>query len=131
MTPIKTPDVPAPEDFATAEAAVARLEELYETATAYLCKEFSRVLEHGAPGHRIRAFYPEIRLTTSSFAQVDTRLSFGHVAEPGTHKATVTRPDLFKKLPDPANRAVDPQPCPARDHRRVEHTDSCAFRRRQ
>ena len=96
MTKIDTPDIPAPEEFDSAEAAVARLEELYETATEFLCKRFSQVLERGAPGHRIRAFYPEIRLTTTSFAQVDTRLSFGHVAMPGTYTATVTRPDLFR-----------------------------------
>ena len=95
MTKIDTADIPAPEEFHTAEAAVARLEELYETATVFLCKRFSQVLEHGAPGHRIRAFYPEIRLTTTSFAQVDTRLSFGHVAVPGTHTATITQPGLL------------------------------------
>ncbi len=96
MTHIDTPDIPAPEEFHSAEAAVARLEELYATATSFLCKRFSHVLADGAPAHRIRAFYPEIRLTTTSFAQVDTRLSFGHVAIPGTHAATVTRPDLFR-----------------------------------
>ncbi len=96
MTQIDTPDIPAPEEFHSAEAAVARLEELYATATSFLCKRFSHVLASGAPTHRIRAFYPEIRLTTTSFAQVDTRLSFGHVAIPGTHASTITRPDLFR-----------------------------------
>ena len=96
MTPFDSPDVPAPEEFDNAEAAVARLQELYDTATAYLCKRFSQALASGAPQKRIRAFYPEIRLTTTSFAHVDTRLSFGHIAVPGTHTATVTRPDLFR-----------------------------------
>jgi len=96
MTDIDTPDIPGPEEFHSAEAAVARLEELYETATAYLCKRFKQVLASGAPDRRVRAFYPEIRITTTSFAQVDTRLSFGHIALPGTHSASVTRPDLFR-----------------------------------
>lgn len=96
MTHIDTPDIPPPEEFQSAEAAVARLEELYQTATTFLCKRFAQVLASGAPKKRIRAFYPEIRLTTTSFAQVDTRLSFGHIAVPGTHTATVTRPDLFR-----------------------------------
>jgi hypothetical protein len=38
---------------------------------------------------------PEIRITTTTYSQVDTRLAFGHVAEPGTYMTTVTRPDLF------------------------------------
>ena len=40
-------------------------------------------------------FYPEIRLTTTSHAQKDSRLSFGHVSAPGTYASTITRPDLF------------------------------------
>ncbi|KAG1713769.1 DNA-binding protein HU-beta 2 [Nymphon striatum] len=48
------------------------------------------------PDTRFRAFYPEIRITTSTYAQTDSRLSFGHVAGPGTYSTTVTRPDLFE-----------------------------------
>jgi AMP nucleosidase len=54
------------------------------------------VLSEGGGEARYRAFYPEVRITTTSFAQIDSRLSFGHVAEPGTYVATVTRPDLFR-----------------------------------
>jgi len=96
MTDLDTPDIRDAEEFDTAQAAVDRLEALYSTATEFLCKRFADVLAHGAPSRRIRAYYPEIRLTTTSFAQVDTRLSFGHVAVPGTHTATITRPDLFR-----------------------------------
>ncbi|WP_170334466.1 AMP nucleosidase [Ruegeria arenilitoris] len=96
MTIIKTPDVPTPEKFTDPAAAVARLEELYEKATQFLCDSFAKAMEQGAPAERYRAFYPEIRIKTSSYAQVDSRLSFGHVSEPGTHVTTVTRPDLFR-----------------------------------
>jgi AMP nucleosidase len=90
------PDLPAPETFTDATAAVDRLQELYASATDYICGEFARAMQKGAPDCRIRAYYPEIRITTSSFAQVDSRLSFGHVSSPGTHATTVTRPDLFR-----------------------------------
>ncbi|MGR3761155.1 AMP nucleosidase [Roseobacteraceae bacterium NS-SX3] len=97
MTTLKTPDHPAPEAFTDAEEAVARLELLYAQATGFLCDEFVRAMAEGAPDNqRIRAFYPEIRITTATFAQVDTRLSFGHVSSPGTYATTVTRPDLFR-----------------------------------
>ena len=94
--PVHSPAVPAAESFTDAKAAVARLEELYTVATTYLCDQFRRALRKGPDGHRIRAFYPEVRVTTTSFAQVDSRLSFGHVSEPGVHAATITRPDLFR-----------------------------------
>ena len=89
---------PAPrahESFTDAKAAVARLQELYTEATAFLVQKFSETVKNGRPGMRIRAFYPEIRLTVVSFDKVDSRLSFGHVSSPGTYATTVTRPDLF------------------------------------
>ncbi len=95
MSEIDLPEMPPAETFSDPAAAVARLTELYETATRHLCAGFARAMHEGAPRGRIRAFYPEIRFTTSTFAQVDSRLSFGHVSAPGTYATTVTRPDLF------------------------------------
>ncbi len=92
---LKTPDVPAPEAFDDPAAAVARLQELYTDAVEFLCQNFQKVLSGGAATARYRAFYPEIRLTTTSYAAADSRLSFGHVIEPGVYATTVTRPDLF------------------------------------
>jgi AMP nucleosidase len=82
--------------FTDAEAAVARLEQLYAEATSFLARQFNEVVAKGRPSTRIRAFYPEIRLTVSSFEKTDSRLSFGHVASPGTYATTITRPDLFR-----------------------------------
>ncbi|MFP7570905.1 AMP nucleosidase [Marivita sp. S2033] len=94
---ILSPETPAPEQFDNAKAAVSRLRELYDLASDFLCKAFQTAMEDGHPGVRYRAFYPEIRITTTSFAKIDSRLSFGHVSHPGTHTATITRPDLFAK----------------------------------
>ncbi len=93
---IQTPDMPEPASFKDAAAAVARLEELYDIATAFLRTSFQKAMDDNYPTARFRAFYPEIRLTTTSYAQVDTRLSFGHVSAPGTYASTITRPDLFR-----------------------------------
>ena len=89
-------EIPA-ESFTDAAKAVDRLEELYKAATDFLCDAFTKSMVAGkAPSQRIRAFYPEIRFTTSSYAQADSRLSYGHVSTPGTYATTVTRPDLFR-----------------------------------
>jgi AMP nucleosidase len=93
--PVETPDLPKHEAFDTAEAAVERLQLLYKEAAEFLCRRFKDVMENGRPAGRVRAYYPEVRLTTSSFAATDSRLSFGHVVEPGRYSTTVTRPDLF------------------------------------
>ena len=95
-TPVLTPDHPEPKAFDDAADAVARLEWLYEQATTFLAQHFIQSVTGSKPAHRIRAFYPEIRLTVTSHAEVDSRLSFGHVSGPGTYATTITRPDLFR-----------------------------------
>ncbi|NAZ37834.1 AMP nucleosidase [Rubellimicrobium sp. CFH 75288] len=93
--PVDVPAVPPAEILTDPRAAVERLCLLYEAATNHLRDRLAAALRHGRPRGRVRAFYPEIRLSTSSFEPVDSRLSFGHVAAPGTYSTTVTRPRLF------------------------------------
>lgn len=93
---IQTPNHGEPVAFTDPAKAVAHLQTLYDDATRFLCSSFADTLKNGAPERtRYRAYYPEIRLRTTSFAAVDSRLSFGHVSEPGTYATTITRPDLF------------------------------------
>jgi AMP nucleosidase len=96
ITTMLNPPTREHESFTDAAAAVDLLRDLYDEATAFLTDGFLQTVTKGHPGRRIRAFYPEIRLTVSSFDKVDSRLSFGHVAAPGTYATTVTRPDLFR-----------------------------------
>jgi AMP nucleosidase len=93
---IRSPAAPAPEAFDNAEAAVSRLEALHTQATNFLTDRFSEIVAGERPDTRLRAFYPELRITTTSHAKTDSRLSFGHVAVPGTYTATITRPGLFR-----------------------------------
>lgn len=94
--PTSEPDTCDPEMFTSPSAAVDRLCEIYAGSTSFLANNLSEVLNGKIPANRFRAFYPQIAITTNSFAQIDSRLSFGHVAGPGQYKTTVTRPDLFR-----------------------------------
>ncbi|MCV6586139.1 MAG: AMP nucleosidase [Marinibacterium sp.] len=96
MTPTDTPDTTKTRSFDNATDAVDYLETLYDEATSYLTGALGRALSDGMPGQHVRAFYPEVRMTTTSHAQVDSRLSFGHVNDPGTYATTITRPQLFR-----------------------------------
>src|SRR3990172_82054 len=82
--------------FRDADAAVARLEEIYDKHTAFIRDRFAALLKNKRLRGKVRATYPEIRFHTSSFAKIDSRLSYGHVAAPGVYSATVTRPALFR-----------------------------------
>ncbi|MCK8484543.1 AMP nucleosidase [Aliiroseovarius sp. S2029] len=94
--PVITPPGGPHETFTNAKAAVLRLQELYEQSCAFLRDRFEQSVSGDQPDTRFRAFYPQICLTTTSHAQIDTRLSFGHVAAPGQYSTTITRPDLFE-----------------------------------
>jgi AMP nucleosidase len=98
MQPLQTssPQPIPPEPFTDASSAVDRLEEIYERNTAFLRASFEAYANGKPLETRVRAMYPFVRLTTSTYARVDSRLSYGFVYGPGVHEATVTRPDLFR-----------------------------------
>ena len=94
--PMETPDMGEALYYSDAKAAVAQVRHLYEVSTRFLQDRFQQAMQVSVPTARYRAFYPEIRITTQSFDVTDSRLSFGHVSEPGEYATTVTRPDLFE-----------------------------------
>ena len=93
--PVISPDHAPEAVFTDPAQAVAELARRYEIATSFLRDHFTEVMDGSRPEGRYRAYYPEVSISTASFAKVDSRLSFGHVAEPGTYSATITRPDLY------------------------------------
>src|SRR5215813_4607227 len=91
-----TPQPMATQAFTDATAAVDRLEEIYERNTRFLRDHFEAYVNGEPPTTRLRATYPFARITTASHVRLDSRLSYGFVAGPGTYETTVTRPDLFR-----------------------------------
>jgi len=92
ITPEKVPS----QTYDSASEAVAAIQEIYAHSTAFLRDHFTKFQNGQTPEGHYRAFYPLLSITTSTFSHIDTRLSFGHVPEPGTYSTTLTRPDLFE-----------------------------------
>jgi AMP nucleosidase len=86
----------AAENFTDAFAAVGRLQEIYGRNTGFLRHHFEAYARGEPLGSRVRATYPFVRITTSTYSQLDSRLPYGFVSGPGMHETTVTRPDLFR-----------------------------------
>jgi AMP nucleosidase len=81
----------------TAGEAVELLHQLYEQQIAHLRRALNDFVD-GKLNHdqsRVRAHYPYVKITTTEFAGVDSRLSYGYVSMPGVYSTTLTRPDLF------------------------------------
>jgi AMP nucleosidase len=93
---IQSPPAIATEAFTDANAAVARLEEIYDRNTQFLRDCFEAYLNGQALTSHVRACYPFVRMTTATHARLDSRLAYGFVAGPGVHETSVTRPDLFR-----------------------------------
>jgi len=93
---ILSPKPIAAELFTDAAAAVAYVEEIYERNTEFLRNLFEAYGKSERIVGRVRATYPFVRVTATSYAPRDSRLSYGFVAEPGVHETTVTRPNLFR-----------------------------------
>jgi len=94
--PLATPDPIPFAAFDDAEAAVDRLARIYERNTRFIRDGFAALLKGETPRARLRAYYPLVRITTTSFDPIDSRLSYGHVSGPGHYAATISRPDLFR-----------------------------------
>ena len=90
------PPLFATEAFTDATSAVTRLDEIYERNTRFLRDRFEAYVNGEPLTTRVRATYPFVRITTSSHARLDSRLSYGFVAGPGVHETTVTQPSLFR-----------------------------------
>jgi len=84
------------ESFTEADAALVRLEEIYERNAAFLRDHFEAYASGKPLTKRVRATYPFVRITTTTHARLDSRLSYGFVSGPGSHETTITRPDLFR-----------------------------------
>jgi AMP nucleosidase len=85
----------ATEAFTDASAAVGRLQDIYARNTGFL-RHHLEAYARGEPlNSRVRATYPFVRITTTTYSRLDSRLSYGFVSGPGAHQTTVTRPDLF------------------------------------
>ena len=91
---IVTPKINPPAACHDAKTAIDMLCQLYSEGIAFLNDAFDAHQE--SEKHiRYRAFYPQISMRVIHHPRVDSRLSFGHMTEPGLYATTITRPDLF------------------------------------
>src|SRR3546814_18501891 len=82
--------------FTDARAAVERLVEIYARNTAFIREQFAKYAKGDSSVKlRVRAYYPAIRIKVNTYQEVDSRLSYGHLVEPGGYMTTVTQPALY------------------------------------
>ncbi|MFT4192553.1 MAG: AMP nucleosidase, partial [Comamonas sp.] len=85
----------APTAYTDADAALAQARHIYDQSIAHLRQSLQAFVAGTLQASHVRAFYPFVRLQTTTGAREATTLSFGFVAGPGIYETTLTRPDLF------------------------------------
>lgn len=90
----------APEVFDSADAALARVQAIYEQSLNHLRAAMRRYVAGEPMADKVRACYPFVRLqTTTGWVPPKSLeaewLSYGFVATAGRYETTLTRPDLF------------------------------------
>ncbi|MGP1628532.1 MAG: AMP nucleosidase, partial [Giesbergeria sp.] len=92
--PLTTAPVPAAH-FSNPDQALAQVQQLYTQQIEHLRSAMQRFVAGEDVPERVRAFYPYVRLHTTTVARADTLLAYGFVEGPGHFETTLTRPDLF------------------------------------
>ena len=92
--PITTDPVTATQ-YSDPDEAVAQVQKLYQQQIEHLRGAMQRFVAGEDVADRVRAFYPYVRLHTTTVARADTLLAYGFVEGPGLFETTLTRPDLF------------------------------------
>ena len=78
-----------------AAQALAQIQQLYREQIEHLRSAMQRFVAGETPAVPVHAYYPFVRMKTTTVARADTKISYGFVEGPGTYEATLTRPDLF------------------------------------
>ena len=88
---------PAPhKSFKNPDDAWDYLAELYHRNTAFIRQHLIGLSKGVVPKGRVRAFYPEVQVTSRSYGKTDSTLAYGYLHTPGVYRTTITAPDLFK-----------------------------------
>ena len=88
---------PAPQKgFTNPEDAWAYLAEIYHRNTGFIRQHLIGLSKGAVPKGRVRAFYPEVQVTSRSYGKTDSTLAYGYLHTPGIYRTTITAPDLFK-----------------------------------
>ena len=86
----------APSRHTDPAEALAQVQRIYQQQINHLRAAMQRFARGDDFAQPVRAFYPFVRLQTTSGMRADTLLAYGFVeGPPGRYETTLTRPDLF------------------------------------
>jgi AMP nucleosidase len=82
--------------FKDPQAAWAYAAEIYHRNTSFIRDQLLDLASGSVPHGRVRACYPEVQVTSTSYGKTDSTLAYGYLHTPGIYRTTVTAPELFR-----------------------------------
>lgn len=94
--PTISPDPLPQKAFTDPEGAYDYAAEIYRRNTGFIRAQLYELAQGIVPKGKVRAYYPEVQVTSTSYRKSDSTLPYGFLHSPGIYRTTLTAPDLFK-----------------------------------
>ncbi|MHB1102936.1 MAG: AMP nucleosidase [Devosia sp.] len=94
--PTISPDPFPQQAFTDPQAAYEYAAEIYRRNTAFIRDKLFELAKGNVPKGKVRAYYPEVQVTSTSYRKSDSTLPYGFLHSPGIYRTTLTAPELFK-----------------------------------
>jgi len=91
-----SPDPLPQQAFTDPEGAYAYAAEIYRRNTGFIRDKLFELAKGNVPKGKVRAYYPEVQVTSTSYRKADSTLPYGFLHSPGMYRTTLTAPELFK-----------------------------------
>ena len=93
---ILTPPRLEKQSFTDPAAAWAHVAHIYHRNCQFIRGHLEALTDGTVPAGRVRAFYPQVEVRSTSYSKHESTLPYGYLHTPGLYRTTVTAPDLFK-----------------------------------
>ena len=95
MTTLSPPRLET-QSFTDPEAAWAHIAQIYHRNCDFIRGHLEGLSRGDVPAGRVRAFYPQVEVRSTSYSKHESTLPYGYLHTPGLYRTTVTAPDLFR-----------------------------------
>ena len=82
--------------FTDPAAACDYVAEIYDRNTGFIREHLYNLTRGVIPSGKVRAFYPQAQVTSTSYGKTDSTLPYGYLHTPGIYRTTLTAPHLFR-----------------------------------
>jgi AMP nucleosidase len=92
-----TPKPMEEKSFADPADAWLYIDEIYRRNTGFIREQFKALVQGTAPMGKVRAYYPQVSVSATSYHSATSFMPFGFLHSPGVYRTTITATELFKE----------------------------------